>query len=112
MAAAALGMGIPSEALFIEDQGKNTLGNIFFSNIIMRDHGWKSAEVVSSQNHLPRLGVILALYSFGWHTHAATWPIEISTRDKAMYYMREIAATVIVRWYGFRSDDVVPVTSS
>ncbi|ADW71444.1 YdcF family protein [Granulicella tundricola] len=108
MAQAAAEMGVPNEAVFLDQEANNTLGNIFFSHLIMTGKGWNSAEVISSQNHLPRLGVILALYNFSWQTHAAPWPPNINPLIKFLYYGREVAATTVVRWFGFRSNDLVP----
>ena len=69
MAALAIAQGVPPEAVIEEGQAQNTIQNIFYSHRIMAQHGWTSAEVVSSPSHLPRAALILMHYPFPWRTH-------------------------------------------
>jgi len=75
MARAAEAQGIPESAIFAEPKAKDTIQNACFSVRIMKAHGWKSAEVVSSAYHLPRAGIIFNRLSLEWRTHAAP-PLE------------------------------------
>jgi len=75
MARSAQAEGIPASAIFIEPQAKNTIQNACYSVRIMKAHGWRSAEVVSSANHLPRAGLIFSKLPIEWRTHAAA-PLE------------------------------------
>jgi uncharacterized SAM-binding protein YcdF (DUF218 family) len=70
MAQAAHAQGIPEAALVMEPEAKDTIQNACFSARIMRAHGWRSAEVVSSANHLPRAGIIFSQFPIEWRTHA------------------------------------------
>ncbi|ADW69248.1 YdcF family protein [Granulicella tundricola] len=74
----------------------------------MEQHGWTSAEVVSSASHLPRTGLILERYKFGWRTHAAPNPVELSVGRNYFYYAREMAATAVLRWFGFAPTPFLP----
>ena len=58
MAHAAQALGIPDSAIFIEPEAKDTIHNACYSARIMKAHGWRSAEVVSTDWHLPRAGII------------------------------------------------------
>ena len=71
MARTAHAQGIPESAIFIEPQAKDTIQNACYSARIMRERGWRSAEVVSSASHLPRAGYIFNEMPIQWRTHAA-----------------------------------------
>jgi uncharacterized SAM-binding protein YcdF (DUF218 family) len=75
MAATAHAQGIPESAIFEEPQAMDTIQNACYAARIMKAHGWRSAEVVSSASHLPRAGIIFNEYPLEWRTHAAP-PIE------------------------------------
>jgi len=71
MAHAARAQGIPDSAIFIEPEAQNTIQNTCFSARIMKTHDWQSAEVISSDWHLPRAGIVLNSLPIRWRTHAA-----------------------------------------
>ena len=71
MARTAHAQGIPESAIYIEPQAKDTIQNACYSARIMKTHGWRSAEVVSSASHLPRTGYIFNEMPVLWRTHAA-----------------------------------------
>jgi uncharacterized SAM-binding protein YcdF (DUF218 family) len=71
MAAAAAAQGIPPSAIFVETKAQDTIENACFSERLMKTHGWRSAEVVSSPYHLPRAGMIFSHTSLEWRTHPA-----------------------------------------
>jgi uncharacterized SAM-binding protein YcdF (DUF218 family) len=75
MARTAQAQGIPPSAIFIEPEAQDTMQNACFSERIMKDHGWRSAEVVSTASHLPRSGLIFNHLPLQWRTHAAP-PLE------------------------------------
>ncbi len=52
-------------------EAMDTIQNACYSVRIMKDHGWHSAEVVSSAFHLPRAGLIFSRLPMEWRTHAA-----------------------------------------
>ena len=75
MAATAHAQGIPESAIFEEPEALDTIQNACYSERIMKDHGWRSAEVVSSASHLPRAGILFSSLPLEWRTHAAP-PLE------------------------------------
>ena len=71
MARTAHAQGIPESAIFVEPQASDTIQNACYTARIMKTHGWRSAEVVSSASHLPRAGYIFNEMPLLWRTHAA-----------------------------------------
>lgn len=71
MARTAHAEGIPEMAIFEEPRAKDTIQNACYSAEIMKQHGWRSAEVVSSPSHLPRAGLIFSHLPLEWRTHPA-----------------------------------------
>jgi uncharacterized SAM-binding protein YcdF (DUF218 family) len=71
MARAAQAQGIPESAIFVEPDAKDTIENACYAVRIMKAHGWRSAEVVSTASHLPRVGMIFSRLPVEWRTHAA-----------------------------------------
>lgn len=71
MARTAEAQGIPASAILVEPAARDTLQNACFSARIMKEHGWRSAEVVSSAQHLPRAAMIFSGMGLEWRTHAA-----------------------------------------
>ncbi len=63
--------GVPSSAVLRESRAQNTIENACYSARIMKEHGWKSAEVVTSASHLPRAGIIFNRVPIEWRGHAA-----------------------------------------
>ncbi len=63
--------GVPSSAVVPEPRAANTIENACYSARIMKQHGWKSAEVVTSASHLPRAGIIFNRVPIEWRGHAA-----------------------------------------
>ncbi len=71
MARTAHAEGIPDSAIVIEDRAMSTVQNACYSTRIMEEHGWRSAEVVSSASHLQRAGLIFSRLPVEWRAHAA-----------------------------------------
>ena len=71
MARTAEAQGIPASAIVEETKAKNTIENACDSVQIMRSHGWDSAEVVTSPNHVPRAGMIFSRLPLRYRMHAA-----------------------------------------
>lgn len=79
MARTAMAQGIPASAIFVENQSLNTIQNACYSVRIMKNHGWRSAEVVSTASQLPRAGLIFKNLPIEWRSHAAP-PIIMGNR--------------------------------
>ena len=71
MARVAASEGIPESAIFVEPHAEDTIQNVCYAARIMKAHGWRSAEVVSSAYQLPRAAMILGAAPIQWRTHAA-----------------------------------------
>jgi uncharacterized SAM-binding protein YcdF (DUF218 family) len=71
MARLVQAQGVPSSAVVVEPRAENTIQNACYSARIMKQHGWKSAEVVTSASHLPRAGMIFNRLPIAWRSHAA-----------------------------------------
>jgi len=71
MARAAEAQGIPSSAILIENQARDTMQNACFSARILRQHGWNAAEVITSPTHLPRAALVFGQLPIDWQVHAA-----------------------------------------
>lgn len=115
MASFALSQGVPAEAILEEDQARNTIQNVFYSAEIMHQHGWSSAEIVSSPSHLPRTSLIVRTFdrehpslAFQWRTRAALWPPEYSLVRKAIYYGVESVYCLRLRIVGFPHSHFLP----
>jgi uncharacterized SAM-binding protein YcdF (DUF218 family) len=108
MAILALAQGVPASAIYEEDQAKDTIQNIFYSNRILQAHHWTSAEVVSSPSHLPRTALILQHYQFAWRTQAAPWPAEYTFFYRAAHYVVEAEYCLRLRIFGFRATPFLP----
>ena len=71
MARTARAEGIPESAILIEGQARDTIQNACYSVLIMKSHGWHSAEVVSTASHLPRAALIFQRLPMEFRVHAA-----------------------------------------
>ena len=71
MARVAEAQGVPASVIFTEPQAINTIQNACYSERILSAHGWRSAEVVSAESHLPRVGMIFSHLPIEWRVHAA-----------------------------------------
>jgi uncharacterized SAM-binding protein YcdF (DUF218 family) len=71
MARTAEAQGIPETAILVEPEARDTIENACYSERMMKAHGWRSAEVISSAYHLPRAGMIFNRLPLKWRSHAA-----------------------------------------
>jgi len=75
MARTAEADGIPASAIYLEPQAMDTIQNACFADRIMKAHGWRSAEIVATAEHLPRAAMIFNALppdsAIQWSTHAA-----------------------------------------
>lgn len=94
MARTAQAQGIPESAIFVEDRAQDTIQNACYSDRIMQQHGWHSAEVVSSDFHLPRAAMIFSQLPMEWRMHAAPPIWRWSRYRRVVTPMRETLSTV------------------
>lgn len=108
MAMLAISQGIPPSAVIEEGRAQNTIQNIFYSQRIMSAHGWTSAEVISSPNHLPRAALILQHYTFAWRTHPAPWNSGYPFWQRAIRTSLEAQYCLKLRLFGFPHSPFLP----
>jgi uncharacterized SAM-binding protein YcdF (DUF218 family) len=101
MAALAEAQGVPADAVLEEGQAKDTIQNAYYSVKIMQEHGWHSAEVVSSASHLPRASLIFGHFPIAWRMHAALWPPQYGLLHRAVIEWYEAADTARLRITSF-----------
>ncbi len=51
-------LGVPEEAIILEDKSKNTYENVKFSKDILKRNGWNSIILVSSPYHMRRVSLV------------------------------------------------------
>jgi uncharacterized SAM-binding protein YcdF (DUF218 family) len=98
MAGAAAAEGIPPSAISIETMAKDTIENACYSERLMKMHGWNSAEVVSSGDHLPRAGLIFSHTSLEWRIHAAPGFEPGVSGPALMETLKTMRYVVYARW--------------
>lgn len=103
MARAAHALGIPESALLLEPQALDTVQNARYSVTILEKHGWRSAEVVSSQAHLPRAAMIFGRLPIEWRTHAAP-PLEpesdlYAAAEESVETVKTVRYLIWSRWF-------------
>lgn len=75
MARVAESEGIPVSAIFVEPRAQDTIQNACYSERIMREHRWGSAEIISPSFQLPRAAMIVGKLPIKWRMHVAS-PLE------------------------------------
>lgn len=108
MARAAEAQGIPESAIFKETESKNTIQNACYTTRMMKAHGWRSAEVISSAAHLPRASLLFKRMPIEFRAHAAP-PLAEQSADGAMTANGiEILKTVHYLIYGRWVEQCLP----
>lgn len=101
MANVAAAQGIPPSAIFVDTKSDDTIQNACYSTRIMQNHGWHSAEIVSSKYHLPRAGLIFSHSPIQWRVHAAP-PLQAgesaSSTDSALEILKTMRYVVYANW--------------
>jgi uncharacterized SAM-binding protein YcdF (DUF218 family) len=92
MAHVAEAQGIPASAIVEETQARNTIENACDSLRIMRNHGWQSAEVITSPSHVPRAAIIFGRLPLQWRMQAAP-----SLEPESEWIDLEMTATEILK---------------
>jgi uncharacterized SAM-binding protein YcdF (DUF218 family) len=101
MAQLAEAQGVPASAVIEERQAHDTIQNAYYSVEIMRAHGWRSAEVVSSPSHLRRASLIFAHFPISWRMQAAPWPTEYGFFHRSANEWYEAVDTARLRLTSF-----------
>ncbi len=108
MAVFAESLGVPADAVIEEAQAHNTIENVFYTLAILRQHGWNSAEFVTSPSHVPRTALIVSHWQLVWRTHPADWPPDYSALRRATSYFAEALECWRLRTFGFIASSALP----
>ncbi len=107
MAQLAAEQGVPRSDLFEEPRAQNTIQNIYFSEQLMQQHGWRSAEVISSSAHIPRAALILQTaekehpeLAIQWKTQSAPWPSGYNLKNRLYIITFEALRCLLIRVAG------------
>lgn len=116
MAEFAESQGVPAQDILEEGQAQNTIQNIYYSATIMHQHGWSSAEIVSSAYHLGRTALIMNAFntrqpalSIDWRTHASQWPAEYTIYHHIILNSVEAWRCLQLRVQGYPSSKFLPL---
>lgn len=71
MARAAESQGVPRAMIFEDTRAMDTIQNACYSVQIMKSHGWRAAEVVTSPFHVQRASMIFSHLPVEWRMHVA-----------------------------------------
>ena len=108
MARAAQSLGVPASAIFLESDSDDTIHNACYSSRIMKAHGWRSAEIITSPVHTRRAGIIFSHSPIEWRMHAAP-PIQPqSTSDTKLAGALEVLKVVRYLYYGRWAESCSP----
>jgi len=89
MGALARSRGVSPECIVLEPHAQNTYQNAFDSIEIAKEHGWKSAIIVSSRAHLRRANYIVSHYPISYCMDACSDPPELSAWNQFRFDQRE-----------------------
>ncbi len=101
MAEIALAEGVPQDDIAVEDQSRDTIGNIWFTKPLLHDRGWHRVIVVTSDWHAPRVRY-LAQTIWGPGYVVAIEPVtgEVSTRPPEDIALWEAGLLAVSRrWF-------------
>lgn len=71
MARVAQAQGVPASAIIVEADSNDTIHNACYTARIMKTHGWRSAEIITSPVHMHRAGIVFSHSHIDWRLHAA-----------------------------------------
>lgn len=93
----ALDTGVEKEKIILEEKGTSTLSNVKRCALIMREHNWSNAIVVSDSYHLFRATFVFRCFGINVIGSAAKGgKQETSSFKWIFYHLREIIAFA---WY-------------
>jgi uncharacterized SAM-binding protein YcdF (DUF218 family) len=108
MAKLAEAQGVPAAAIVEESHSQDTIQNAYYSVQIMKAHGWHSAEVVSSESHLPRASLIFARFPIRYRMQGARPPAVSPIYYPWTIYTYEACRTDFIRLFGFPPSRYLP----
>lgn len=106
-------MGVPGEALLLEERSRNTYENALYSAGLLRERGIGRVLLVTSAFHMPRaraafeargIEVIPAATDYQRLEHGGLLPDllpSLGALTRTTYALREMAGTLVYRWRGY-----------
>lgn len=99
MARVAHAQGVPTANILKETHAQNTIENACYSAQILKAHGWHSAEIVSTDTHLPRAAMIFShLDEFEWRTHPAPRNLASTYEQESSVLLEVIKTARYLAW--------------
>jgi len=101
MARVAESQGIPASAILEEPKALDTIQNACYSAAILDSRGWRSVEVISSAQHLPRAAMIFSHLSgapLQWRMHPAPDSLTPGYYSKAALLVEIIKTARYLIW--------------
>jgi uncharacterized SAM-binding protein YcdF (DUF218 family) len=102
MARVAEAQGVPASAVYEETRALDTIQNACYSEAILKAHGWHSAEVISSAEHLPRAAMIFARLAkaehLAWRMHAAPANLTAELKSEAAAVVEVLKTARYLVW--------------
>lgn len=111
MAGYAHRLGVPWDRMLEEGRAKTTVENVADSAEIIRLHGWRRVEVISSPEHLHRAAYLMQRTPFLWRVHGAPTPGR-SRLQIAGAYAEEAIGTTAFRVFGTRAEPAIHALAS
>jgi len=108
MARVAQSLGVPASAIFLESDSDDTIHNACYSSRIMKAHGWRSAEIITSPVHMRRAGIIFSHSPIEWRVHAASLIQPQSASDARSASALEVLKVVRYLYYGRWAESCTP----
>jgi uncharacterized SAM-binding protein YcdF (DUF218 family) len=97
--------GVPTAAIFLEEQARNTSDNIVYSQAIMGAHGWHTAILVSEPNHIKRAAVVASDLGLNFvispATDSAGWNTPSARQENLWRDTKNLMTYQARRWLGF-----------
>jgi uncharacterized SAM-binding protein YcdF (DUF218 family) len=91
MKALAISLGVPEEAIILEDKAKNTYENVNFTKKILASKGWNKILLVSSPYHMQRVSLVIKKVAQGIKIIYTPIP-------KSRFYSHNIRSSNRRRW--------------
>jgi uncharacterized SAM-binding protein YcdF (DUF218 family) len=99
MAQVLVAEGVPPSAIVLEEQARDTVGNLRYSRAIMQQHGWRTAILVTEPHHIQRAAYIARDAGLSFTTSPATdspgWHTPDARRDNLL---RDVRALMIYQF--------------
>jgi uncharacterized SAM-binding protein YcdF (DUF218 family) len=100
-----MSLGVPETAIVQEDRSRSTEENALYTQLLMEEHGWQTALVVSDGYHLMRASWIFASAGFDFTTSRP--PDDPPPFDHIRAVAREVVA---IHWYMVKTALNLPFT--